>query len=145
MFCYQCEQTSQGQGCQVVGVCGKDESTATLQDLLIHAVKGISQYAHKARQLGAADAGVDAFTLEAIFTTLTNVNFDAGTVAELVYKAAEVRDAARALYEEAAIKAGQSTRYSPTKLCSPTVTTQFAGWVTSVRAKTNSLHATIAR
>lgn len=108
MFCYQCEQTSQGQGCQVVGVCGKDESTATLQDLLIHAVKGISQYAHKARQLGAADAGVDAFTLEAIFSTLTNVNFDAGTVADLVYKAAEVRDAARALYEEAAIKAGQA-------------------------------------
>ena len=49
MFCYQCEQTSQGQGCQTIGVCGKDENTATLQDLLIHALKGVSQYAHRAR------------------------------------------------------------------------------------------------
>lgn len=106
MFCYQCEQTSQGQGCQVVGVCGKDENTATLQDLLIHAVKGISQFAHRARQLGAGDAEVDAFTIEAIFATLTNVNFDEDRVAELVYRAAEVRDSARVLYESAAAKAG---------------------------------------
>ncbi len=106
MFCYQCEQTSQGQGCQVVGVCGKDENTATLQDLLIHAVKGISQYAHRAGHLGAADAEIDAFTIEAIFATLTNVNFDEDRMAELVYKAAQVRDQARALYNDAAAKAG---------------------------------------
>ena len=106
MFCYQCEQTSQGQGCQVVGVCGKDENTATLQDLLIHAVKGISQYAHLAQKLGAADPEIDAFTIEAIFATLTNVNFDADRLAELVYKAAKVRDQARALYAKAADKAG---------------------------------------
>ena len=110
MFCYQCEQTSQGQGCQVVGVCGKDENTATLQDLLIHAVKGIAQYAHRARQLGAADAEIDAFTIEAIFATLTNVNFDEDRMAELVYRAAEVRDRARALYNEAAAKAGVVTQ-----------------------------------
>jgi hydroxylamine reductase len=106
MFCYQCEQTSQGQGCQVVGVCGKDENTATLQDLLIHAVKGISQYAHRARILGAADPEIDAFTIEAIFATLTNVNFDEDRMAELVYKAAQVKDSARTLYAEAAAKAG---------------------------------------
>jgi hydroxylamine reductase len=106
MFCYQCEQTSQGQGCQTIGVCGKDENTATLQDLLIHAVKGISQYAHRARKLGAADAGIDAFTIEAIFATLTNVNFDEDQVAALVYHAAEVRNLARTLYMDAATKAG---------------------------------------
>jgi hydroxylamine reductase len=106
MFCYQCEQTSQGQGCQVVGVCGKDENTAALQDLLVHAVKGISQYAHRARQLGAADPEVDAFTIEAIFATLTNVNFDADTVAELIDKAIEVREKARGLYVAAAAKVG---------------------------------------
>lgn len=106
MFCYQCEQTSQGEGCQVVGVCGKDENTATLQDLLIHVVKGISQYAHRARQLGAADAGVDAFTIEAIFATLTNVNFDEDRVADLVYRAVDIRDAAKALYASSAAKAG---------------------------------------
>ena len=106
MFCYQCEQTSQGQGCQVVGVCGKDENSATLQDLLIHAVKGISQYAHEARLLGAADSEIDAFTIEAIFATLTNVNFDEDRMAGLVYQAAAVRDQAKALYLEAAKKAG---------------------------------------
>ena len=109
MFCYQCEQTSQGQGCQTIGVCGKDENTATLQDLLIYAVKGISQYAHRARQLGTADAEIDAFTVEAIFATLTNVNFDEDKVAELVYKAANVRDAAHKLYAEAAAKAGAAS------------------------------------
>jgi hydroxylamine reductase len=106
MFCYQCEQTSQGQGCQTIGVCGKDENTATLQDLLIHAVKGISQYAHRARQLDAADPQVDAFAIEAIFATLTNVNFDEDQVAALVYRAAKVRDLARSLYTDAATKAG---------------------------------------
>jgi hydroxylamine reductase len=106
MFCYQCEQTSQGQGCQVVGVCGKDEETATLQDLLIHALKGVSQYAHRANLLGAADPEIDAFVIESIFATLTNVNFDADRVAEMVYRAATVRDMARALYTSAAAKNG---------------------------------------
>jgi hydroxylamine reductase len=106
MFCYQCEQTSQGKGCEEVGVCGKDENTATLQDLLIHALKGVSQYAHRARLLGAADAKIDAFTVKAIFATLTNVNFDENAVAALIDQAASVRDQARALYEKAAAKAG---------------------------------------
>jgi len=106
MFCYQCEQTSQGQGCQTIGVCGKDENTATLQDLLIHALKGVSQYAHRARLLGAGNPELDAFVIEAIFRTLTNVNFDADKVAALVYKAAEMRNLARALYTDAAVKAG---------------------------------------
>ena len=44
MFCYQCEQTSKGKGCEHMGVCGKDPETAALQDLLIYAIKGISQY-----------------------------------------------------------------------------------------------------
>ena len=55
MFCYQCEQASKGVGCQVVGVCGKDETTSALQDVLVHAVKGIAVYAHHARLLGVAD------------------------------------------------------------------------------------------
>ncbi len=107
MFCYQCEQTSKGQGCQTIGICGKDETTATLQDLLIHAVKGISMYARRARQLGAADPEIDAFTIQAIFATLTNVNFDPERVEQLVRQAAVTRDAARALYEKACAATGQ--------------------------------------
>ena len=76
MFCYQCEQTSQGQGCTTLGVCGKDETTATLQDLLVQATQGVSMYAHRARQLGATDPAIDAFVVDGLFATLTNVNFD---------------------------------------------------------------------
>jgi hydroxylamine reductase len=106
MFCYQCEQTSKGEGCQTLGVCGKDETTAALQDLLLQAVKGISIYAHRARQLGAADAEIDAFTIQAIFTTLTNVNFDPERLVDLIQQAITTRDAARNLYESASVAAG---------------------------------------
>ena len=106
MFCYQCEQTSQGVGCQTIGVCGKDETTATLQDLLIHAVKGISMYAYRARQQGASDPEIDAFTIQAVFATMTNVNFDPVRLVGLIAQAVSTRDAARDLYERAAVGAG---------------------------------------
>ena len=106
MFCYQCEQTSKGEGCQTLGVCGKDETTAALQDLLIHAVKGISMYAHRARQLGVADAEIDAFTIQAVFATLTNVNFDPERLVELIHQAVKIRSAARDIYESASVAAG---------------------------------------
>jgi hydroxylamine reductase len=106
MFCYQCEQTMKGEGCQVVGNCGKDETTADLQDLLIHAVKGISMYAHRAQQLGATDAGIDAFTVDAIYATVTNVNFDPARIVELIHQAIDVRYEARKLYENASVAAG---------------------------------------
>ena len=108
MFCYQCEQTSQGTGCTTFAVCGKDERSAILQDLLVHAAKGIAQYAHRARQFGARERAVDLFVIEALFTTVTNVNFDAERIATILLRAAKVRDQARSLYEEACRKAGQT-------------------------------------
>jgi hydroxylamine reductase len=108
MFCYQCEQTSRGVGCSDFSVCGKDENSAILQDLLVHAAKGIAQYAHRARALGATDAAIDRFLLKALFITVTNVNFDAKAIGVAVREAALVRDAAKALYENAARKAGQT-------------------------------------
>jgi len=88
-------------------VCGKDPETAALQDLVIHAVKGLAQYAHRARQLGVTDAAVNVGTVEALFTTVTNVNFDPARVAEVARKLAVLRDRAKALYEKAAAKAGE--------------------------------------
>lgn len=76
MFCYQCEQTAGGTGCTKVGVCGKNEDVASLQDALIIGLKGVAAYAYHARELGLRDEKVDAFMHEALFTTLTNVNFD---------------------------------------------------------------------
>jgi len=113
MFCYQCEQTAKGVGCQTQGVCGKDETTASLQDLLIHVVKGISVYAHHARLLGVAgkrlrvcDPEVDAFVVEAVFATLTNVNFDKDRLVALIYEAVAMRAAAKCVYERAAGESG---------------------------------------
>jgi len=104
MFCFQCEQTAKGTGCTVRGVCGKDAETAALQDALTHVTKGISMYAHRARALGAAERTVDVFVIEALFTTVTNVNFDPERVADLIRRGVEVRDRARRLYEDARAK-----------------------------------------
>lgn len=75
MFCHQCEQTPKG-GCKVIGVCGKDETIASLQDILVFGLKGIAAYRTHAAQLGYTDAFVDATTHEALYMTLTNSNFN---------------------------------------------------------------------
>ncbi|NMC62624.1 MAG: hydroxylamine reductase [SAR324 cluster bacterium] len=92
MFCYQCEQTAKSTGCTAYGVCGKDPDTAALQDLLVHLSKGISKYAHRARKLGVKDPVVDVFVMEALFTTVTNVNFDPKSIVEFIKKGVSVRD-----------------------------------------------------
>ena len=106
MFCYQCEQTDRtGEvpGCAgPLGSCGKDAVTADLQDVLVHMVKGIAQYSARARALGAPDDEAARFILYAMFTTLTNVNFNPTRFVALVQEAAAVRDRARARYEAAA-------------------------------------------
>lgn len=111
MFCFQCEQTDRSgatPGCAATrGICGKDESTADLQDLLVYALKGISQYAVRARALGAPDDDAATFVLYGMFTTLTNVNFTATRFVTLLAEAATVRDRVRAGYLAACAAAGQ--------------------------------------
>ena len=111
MFCYQCEQTAKGTGCTVKGVCGKDPETAALQDLLVHSAKGLSMYAHRARQLGVSDSEINVFTLEALFTTVTNVNFDPARLKELIDRADTLTDKACRLYLDACEKAGQEPEF----------------------------------
>ena len=107
MFCYQCEQTARGEGCTVRGVCGKEPNAAGLQDLLTYACKGIGQYAHRARLLGKSDREVDVFVIEALFSTVTNVDFDEERLEKLVRRAAEIRDKAKGLYEAGCAEAGK--------------------------------------
>ena len=76
MFCYQCDQTAKGQGCTVAGVCGKTADVSTLQDLLVYMLRGLGQLSTEARKAGVKDETIDLFTCEALFVTLTNVNFD---------------------------------------------------------------------
>ena len=96
-------------------MCGKDEATATLQDLLVYATKGISMYAHRAGQLGARDAAVDRCVIESLFATVTNVDFDPQRLQKHLTQAAAVRDQARSLYEAACRKAGKT----PEQLAGP--------------------------
>jgi hydroxylamine reductase len=125
MFCYQCEQTAKGTGCTVHGVCGKDETCATLQDLLLYATKGAAQYAHRARQLGATHPEVNTFTVEALFATITNVDFDPERLESLLRRAAGMRLNAKRMYEDACRKAGKT----PESLAGP------AAWSPAVGIK----------
>ena len=84
MFCYQCSQTARGTGCTVKGVCGKDALVARLQDNLIYAMKGISAYNYNANVLGEKDDEVNEFLTTGLYTTLTNVNFDAEDLIDLM-------------------------------------------------------------
>ena len=84
MFCNQCEQTAHGVACTETGVCGKDPDMQSLQELLLYGLKGMASYAHHARRLGKTDENVSAFIEEALFATVTNVNFDMETLLELV-------------------------------------------------------------
>ena len=87
-LCNQCEQSNRGVGCSIdghaSGICGKNEDIQSLQEILIYGVKGMSAYATHARRLGAVDPEVDAFVQEALFMTMTNVNFDVETTLEYV-------------------------------------------------------------
>ena len=92
MFCFQCEQTAKGEGCTKIGVCGKTHEVASLQDLLIYAIKGLSLVATKGRKKGISDETVNTFTLKAIFATLTNVNFDPDRIVGLINRTITLRD-----------------------------------------------------
>jgi hydroxylamine reductase len=84
MFCNQCEQTQNGTGCTDIGVCGKDPDMESLQQILLYGLKGMAAYANHARRLGKTDENVSAFIEEALFATMTNVNFDLESLLELV-------------------------------------------------------------
>ena len=96
MFCYQCEQTAGGKGCTKVGVCGKTPEVAALQDLLIYQIKGISCYAKELVEKGEnVDKDIVSFIEDSLFTTLTNVNFDADVHVEMLKKSQKIKEALR--------------------------------------------------
>ncbi|WP_352396933.1 hydroxylamine reductase [Aminobacterium colombiense] len=108
MYCYQCEQTAKGTGCTAFGVCGKSPEISDLQDLLIHISKGVSMYAHKARELDAIDSDIDLFVVKALFTTITNVNFDEERMETMLKEASRMKEKAKLLYEKACEKSGKN-------------------------------------
>ena len=91
MFCNQCEQTAKG-GCTTIGVCGKKHEVAALQDLLTFAVRGLSHLAVSGRSVEINDAEINRFSMKAIFSTLTNVNFDPIPLETLIRETVEKRE-----------------------------------------------------
>ena len=105
MFCNQCEQTAKGEGCTKVGVCGKQPDVAALQDLLTYAVKGLAVCAAEGRKVGVKDRETDVFACEAIFSTLTNVDFDPDRFVSLLRRCVDLREKLAAKVKAAGGKA----------------------------------------
>ncbi|MBU4446218.1 hydroxylamine reductase, partial [bacterium] len=89
MFCYQCQETAKNVGCALRGVCGKQESTANLQDLLIYVLKGISVITETAND---TDPRIGLFIAQSLFSTITNANFDDKAIETQIRKALKIRD-----------------------------------------------------
>ncbi|MEL7656413.1 MAG: hypothetical protein AAGU75_10955, partial [Bacillota bacterium] len=99
MFCYQCQEAANGKGCQVKGVCGKNEDVAKLQDLLIYSLKGISDIVVKA-DLDAKDLGnVNHEVLKSLFMTITNANFDEAAFEQEIKKIIALRNNLREMVD----------------------------------------------
>lgn len=75
MFCDQCEQTAKGIGCTIMGVCGKNNDVALIQDQLIYLLRRLASLVNEASQKIDVLA-YDNFIADSLFATLTNVNFD---------------------------------------------------------------------
>ncbi len=113
MFCYQCEQAYRSTGCDIKGVCGKEPEPAGLMDIIVHQLKGISHFAHLAGRLGKTSSEIDRFTLEALFITVTNVNFDTQAIAKFVTQSKVIKNKAAALYQQALAASGKSQTQVP--------------------------------
>ncbi len=101
MFCNQCEQALGGIGCTKVGACGKTPEVSALQDLLIHQLKGIAAVAVAGAKVGVADDAADEFVNGALFTTVTNVDFDPEHIAGLIVRGAAIKCELREAVEAA--------------------------------------------
>ncbi len=118
MFCYQCEQTAKGTGCTVLGVCGKQPDVAALQDLLIYTLIGLSEVAVEGRRVKVSDPEVNVFTVQASFSTLTNVDFDPARFVELIHRAVALRERLKAKVKAAGGNpgaGGEAASFQPAK------------------------------
>lgn len=92
MFCFQCQEAAKNTGCDIVGVCGKKEDTANLQDLLVFTLKGLAVVADEAKKQGKLDNSIGLFIAQGLFATITNANFDNARFVELIKATIAKRD-----------------------------------------------------
>lgn len=91
MFCYQCQEAAGGKGCTVQGVCGKQPRTAGLMDVLLYAVRGEALINRALREKGLADERASRQMIDALFSTITNANFDDDVLIMRISKALEMK------------------------------------------------------
>ncbi|MEQ6391182.1 hypothetical protein RZN22_18005 [Bacillaceae bacterium S4-13-58] len=101
MFCYQCQETSKETGCTIVGVCGKKDDLANMQDLLIYTVKGLAIVNSSARQYGLNKKEVSSFIVSSLFMTITNANWSKHNFFQQVRQGLSLRDDIMNSLEEA--------------------------------------------
>jgi hydroxylamine reductase len=137
MFCYQCEQAAGGTGCTKIGVCGKTPEVAAIQDLIVWGLKGMAFWADQARQKGAIDRNIDVFMIEALFSTVTNVDFDPENLTKVAGQVSAMRDKAQQLFEKAAGGASPAEIPAAARPWSPpTTVAQAVAEGASIRSRT---------
>lgn len=103
MFCFQCQEAAHGTGCTKLGVCGKREDVARYQDLLIYTTKGLAWYTEQAARNGIDTGKEDRFIVDALFTTITNANFDGKAILDKVHRCLGMRRNLRNQLQDAGI------------------------------------------
>ena len=112
MFCFQCQEAAKGEGCTIKGLCGKENDTSNLQDLLIYNLKGIAVVANKAKAAGVnvpETAGI--FIAQGLFTTITNANFNDENIVNWINRAQVLK---KELFNSAKDKIGSDLHESAT-------------------------------
>ncbi|MCM3601109.1 hydroxylamine reductase [Robertmurraya korlensis] len=101
MFCYQCQETANGTGCTIAGICGKKDDLANMQDLLVYVVKGLGIVHTEARELGLKHSKVDEFIVNSLFMTITNANWDKNDFYNKVREGLNIREEIKSSIEKA--------------------------------------------
>ena len=92
MFCYQCQETARGTGCDKIGVCGKQPQTSARMDLLLYAVRGVALINRALREKGEPSRESSHLVIDALFTTITNANFDNPSLDDYISRAFELKN-----------------------------------------------------
>lgn len=101
MFCYQCQETANGTGCTIAGICGKKDDLANMQDLLVYVAKGIAIVHTEARKLGLKNSEADTFIVNSLFMTITNANWDKNDFFNKVRTGLSIREEIKSAIQEA--------------------------------------------
>lgn len=105
MFCFQCQETAKGIACTIKGVCGKSSSTSAAMDLLLFVVRGVCSVADILRENGIkTNHEVNTFVTDALFSTITNANFDDESILKRVDRGLELKTELKNIAEKENIK-----------------------------------------